>query len=379
MSEVKNQESRDKGIIKVSLIGIGANVALALLKLIIGLLSNSIAIILDAINNTADAASSTITIVGTKLAAKPADKKHPFGYGRIEYFSAMIISFIILYAGITSLVESIQKIIHPEPSDYAPVSLIFLAIGVVVKILLGKFTKKKGKEYNSSSLVNSGEDATLDSIISSSTLVAAGIFIIFGLSLEAWLGAIISLIIIKSGVEMVKETVSALLGESYDMEEAIAIKNTIKSFEGVYGAFDLVLNNYGPDSFSGSVHIEVPDTYTATQIDDLVRKVQMKVFDEHNVILNAIGIYSRNTVHPEATKMLEELTSIVEKHEHVKNIHGFYLSEELKMIRFDLVVSFDSKDRRKTFDETVDEIKAAYPDYKVYASMDADFNELVTK
>lgn len=190
------ETSREKTIIRTSIIGIIANVFLAAFKAVIGLMTNSIAIVLDAVNNISDAGSSLITIIGTKLAGREPDKKHPFGYGRIEYLSAMIISVIVLYAGITSLVESVKLIIHPKTPDYNTVSLIIVAVAVVVKILLGRYVKKTGVRVNSDSLINSGEDATLDSVISASTLVAAVIFMTFNISLEAWLGAVISLVII---------------------------------------------------------------------------------------------------------------------------------------------------------------------------------------
>ena len=190
-AEMKTESSREKTIIRTSVIGIIANVFLAGFKAVVGLMANSLAIVLDAVNNISDAGSSLITIVGTKLAGKEPDKKHPFGYGRIEYLSAMIISVIVLYAGITSFVESVRQIIPPETPDYSPVSLIIVGVAVVVKILLGRYVKSVGERVNSDSLINSGKDATLDSVISASTLAAAGIFLIFGLSLEAWLGALI--------------------------------------------------------------------------------------------------------------------------------------------------------------------------------------------
>ena len=185
--------TREKTIIRTSIIGIIANVFLAGFKAVIGLMTNSIAIVLDAVNNISDAGSSVITIIGTKLAGKAPDKKHPFGYGRIEYLSAMIISVIVLYAGVTSFVESVKQIIHPETPEYNTVSLVIVAVAVVVKIVLGRYVKSVGEKVNSSSLIDSGEDATLDSIISASTLVAAIIFMITGVSLEAWLGAVISI------------------------------------------------------------------------------------------------------------------------------------------------------------------------------------------
>lgn len=367
--------SREKTIVKTSIIGIIANVFLAGFKAVIGLLTNSIAIVLDAVNNISDAGSSLITIIGTKLAGREPDKKHPFGYGRIEYLSAMIISVIVLYAGITSFVESVKQIIHPETPEYNTVSLIIVAVAVVVKILLGRYVKAVGKQVNSDSLINSGEDATLDSVISASTLVAAGIFLIFGLSLEAWLGALISLVIIKSGIEMLKDTISQILGEKNDPELAKNIKKTVIGFPEVQGAYDLVLNNYGPDTWNGSIHIEVPDTYSADQLDLLIRNIQMAVYKQHQVILTAIGVYSVNTKDEEVIAMHKKVREIVFSHPHVKQMHGFYLIKDKKALRFDLVISFDAEDRKAVYAAAVGDVQKAFPDYTLQTTMDTDFAE----
>ena len=369
------QVSREKTIIKTSMIGIIANVFLAGFKAVIGLMTNSIAIVLDAVNNISDAGSSLITIVGTKLAGKEPDKKHPFGYGRIEYLSAMIISVIVLYAGITSFTESVKQIIHPETPDYNAVSLIIVAVAVVVKIVLGRYVKSVGERVNSDSLINSGEDATLDSIISASTLVAAGIFLIFHVSLEAWLGAIISVVIIKSGIEMLKDTISQILGERNDVELSKAIRNTVVSFPDVQGAYDLVLNNYGPDTWNGSIHIEVPDTYTANQLDLLIRNIQLEVYREHHVILTAVGVYSVNTKDEDIIEARNRVGKIVFSHPHVKQLHGFYLVKEEKTMRFDIVVSFDAADRKALYEEVVSDVQKAFPDYTLQVAMDTDFSE----
>ena len=369
------QVSREKTIIKTSIIGIIANVFLAGFKAVIGLMTNSIAIVLDAVNNISDAGSSLITIVGTRLAGKEPDRKHPFGYGRIEYLSAMIISVIVLYAGITSFTESVKQIIHPETPDYNAVSLIIVAVAVVVKIVLGRYVKSVGERVNSASLINSGEDATLDSIISASTLVAAGIFLIFHVSLEAWLGAIISVVIIKSGIEMLKDTISQILGERNDVELSKAIRNTVVSFPDVQGAYDLVLNNYGPDTWNGSIHIEVPDTYTANQLDLLIRNIQLEVYREHHVILTAVGVYSVNTKDEDIIEARNKVGKIVFSHPHVKQMHGFYLVKEEKTMRFDIVVSFDAADRKALYEEVVSDVQKAFPDYTLQVAMDTDFSE----
>ena len=368
-------QAREKQIVRTSIIGIGTNVALAGFKAAVGLLTNSIAIVLDAVNNISDAGSSLITIIGTKLAGKQPDKKHPFGHGRVEYLSALLISVIVLYAGITSLIESVKEILHPSSPEYTTVSLVIVGVAVLVKIILGRYVKGVGEKVNSDSLVNSGTDAMLDSVISASTLVAAIVYLTTRISLEAWLGAIISIVIIKSGIDMLRETISQLLGESVDAEFARAIKKTVLSFPGVSGAYDLVLNNYGPDAYNGSIHIEVPDTYTASELDELIRSITMKVYEEHQVILTAVGVYSVNTGENEAARMRDRIYEEVRAHQYVNQVHGFYVNEEKKTIRFDVVVSFDAPDRRKVWAEVCEKVQQMYPDYTLLVAMDSDFSE----
>ena len=374
INDVKfDDNQRKKVIVKTSITGIIVNIFLAGFKAVVGLISNSIAVILDAVNNLSDALSSVITIIGTKLAGKPADKKHPFGYGRIEYLSAMIISVIVLYAGITSFTESAKKIIEPKVPDYSIASLIIIFVAVFAKIILGRYFVGVGKKVNSDSLVNSGKDATMDSVISASTLVAAIIYTFFGVSLEAYLGAIISVIIIKSGLEMLKETLSEILGESADVTLIDEVKKTICSYDNVYGAYDLVLNNYGPDVFSGSVHIEVPDYYTAEQIDDLTRSIIVNVYKTHKIILNSVGVYSVNTTDEEIINIKNNVKNAVFSEKYVTEMHAFYVNKDRKTVRFDLVISFDSDDRKQTLDNAKKKAEELYPDYKFIVVMDTDF------
>lgn len=379
LSEIRqtNHEGvlREKIIVRTSMIGIVANIFLVILKTTIGLLSNSIAIVLDAVNNLSDVASSLITIVGTKLAGKEPDKKHPFGHGRIEYLSAMLIAVIILYAGITSLFESGKQIIHPETPEYNPVSLIIIGVAVVVKIVLGFYVKRVGKKVNSDSLINSGEDATLDAVISFSTLVAAGIFLFFQISLEAILGAIISVVILKSGISMLKSTISQLLGEQSDIEVAKKIQKTVMQFPNVLGVYDLVLNNYGPNRWNGSLHIEVPDTLSVADLDQLLREIAIKVIRTHQVLLTAIGVYSVNTKDKEVVAAQKKVKEIALAHKYIRQVHGFYLMKEQKRMRFDLVVSFDAENREEAFRVAVEDIKKAFPGYELQVAMDVDFME----
>ncbi|MBO4361010.1 MAG: cation transporter, partial [Eubacteriaceae bacterium] len=373
---MNTQTDRDRIIIRTSIIGILANVFLAGFKAFVGITVNSIAILMDAVNNLSDAASSVITIVGTKLAGKEADRKHPFGYGRIEYLSAMIISMLVLYAGVTAFIESVKKIISPELPDYSTASLVIVAVAVAVKIFLGRYVKGVGEKVNSDSLVNSGEDATMDSVISASTLAAATVYMLFGISLEAWLGAVIALIIVKAGLEMLRDTLSKILGERADAQLVLDIKDTIKSHPEISGAYDLILHNYGPDSYNGSVHIEVPDTMTAGELDQLTRRVYADVYGKHDVMLTGIGVYSVNTMDPESQQVKEKVQSIVTSVPHVIQMHGFFLDKEDKVLRFDIVVSFDAADRKAVYREVCDRLKEAFPDYTLHVAMDMDFSEI---
>ena len=363
--------NRDKVIIRTSIIGILANVLLAAFKAAVGIASNSIAVVLDAVNNLSDALSSIITIVGTKLAGKLPDKKHPLGYGRIEYISAMIVSGIVLYAGITSAVESVKKIIHPEKPEYSVISLVIIAVAVVVKIVLGRYVKAKGEEVNSGSLVASGSDAMFDAILSASVLACAIIFMITGISLEAFVGAVISVIIIKSGVEMMIETLNEILGVRADEETTDKIKELLTGEEEVQGAYDLIMFNYGPDKNLASVHLELPDNMSVREVDRLTRKLERKVYKETGVVLVAVGVYSYNTGDDEAARIQKDVRERVLAHDWAVQLHGFYVDVETKEMTFDVVISFDISPR-EALSALYEEMKKAYPDYKIVIAPDVD-------
>ncbi|MBQ3393421.1 MAG: cation transporter [Lachnospiraceae bacterium] len=379
MAETNNtpstgSESRDQVIIRTSVVGIVTNILLAAFKAAVGLLSHSIAVILDAVNNLSDALSSIITIVGTKLAGKLPDKEHPLGYGRIEYLSAMIVSGIVLYAGITSLVESVKKIIKPEAADYSPVSLIIIAVAIAVKLLLGRYVKSQGEKVNSGSLIASGSDATFDAILSASVLGSAIIFLLTGISLEAYVGVVISVIIIRSGIEMMKETLDEILGKRADEALTSRIKGLLCEEPEVHGAYDLIINNYGPDKNLGSVHLELPDTMTVRELDKLTRKVERRVLKETGVILTGVGVYSYNTGNDTAAKIYKEVREKVMSHEWAVQMHGFYLDEEAKEMIFDVVMSFDIRPR-EGLEILYKELREMYPDYRIEISPDVDISD----
>ena len=364
-------QKREKAIVKTSIIGIITNFFLAGFKAVIGLLSNSIAVTLDAVNNLSDALSSVVTIIGAKLGAKEPNKKHPLGYGRIEYLSSMIVAAIVLYAGLTSAVESIKKIINPEEADYGVVSLVIISVAIVVKLILGQYVKKQGKKHNSGALVASGSDALFDAILSSSVLASAIIYLIFDVSLEAFVGVVISGFIIKAGIEMMVETVNDILGKRSDREEVNHIKSIINESSEVRGVYDLILFNYGPNKNYGSVHIELPDTMTVDEVDKLTRHIQARVYLETGVILTGVGVYSYNTSDELVGTIRNNIQKTVLEHDWALQLHGFYADTEKKTIRFDVVVSFDI-DRSEPVEILTKEATALYPDYTVSVVTDID-------
>ena len=362
---------REKTIVRTSVIGIVTNLLLVGFKAFVGLMSNSIAIILDAVNNLSDALSSVVTIIGAKLGAKQPDKKHPLGYGRIEYLSSMIVAALVLYAGITSLVESIKKIFHPEAADYGTVTLVIISVAIVVKLLLGLYVKKQGKKVNSGALAASGSDAMFDAILSASVLASAIVYLVWGVSLEAYVGVIIAGFIIKAGIEMMIETLNDIIGKREDAEITKELKQIICEEEAVLGAYDVTLFNYGPNKNYGSVHVELPDTLTVDEVDRITRRIQTNVFHKTGVILTGIGVYSYNTSNDEAAQMRNRIQQTVLSHEWALQMHGFYADTEQKTLRFDVVMSFDV-DRKEALETLYQEIRGLYPDYKILIVPDVD-------
>ena len=365
---------RNKKIVRVSIYGIIVNIILVIFKAVVGLIANSIAIVLDAINNLTDAMSSVITIIGTKLANKAPDKKHPFGYGRIEYFSSIIIAFIILFAGGTSLKESIEKIINPAETNYSIISLVIVIIAVIVKFVFGRYVKKSGEKLNSQSLVASGTDAFMDSILSFSTFIAAIIALIWKINLEGYLGALISLIIIKSSIDILKETVNSLMGERVDKEFSDKIKEKISSFKEVEGVYDIVLHNYGPQNIIASAHIQVDDDMNAKQIHRLTRLIQSSIYAEFGIIIT-IGIYASNTSNKEFADVKASLDEIVEKYEEILQLHGYYVDEENNTVMFDLIIDFKAENPEEIKQKVIKEIRNKYPKYKYFVILDNDYSD----
>ena len=375
MKEQKSSENqRQRTIVRTSLVGILVNVLLAAMKAAVGLLANSIAVVLDAVNNLSDALSSVITIVGAKLSARRPDKKHPLGYGRIEYLSAMLVAALVLYAGLTALVESVKKIIHPEQAEYTLLSLLLIAAAVIAKLLLGRYVMGQGKKVDSDALVASGSDARFDAILSGSVLLCAILYMTTGLSLEAYVGVIIAVFILKSGLEMMTGTLDDLLGARTDTELTRRIKSLACQEEGVLGAYDLLVNNYGPGRNYATVHIEVADSTTAAQIDRMTRQIQKRVYQETGVIVTGVGVYSHNTGSDGDAALRKRVTETVLAHEGVLQVHGFFVDAAARELRFDVVFSFEA-DVPGLMEQITREVQAIVPDYALTIAPDLDLTD----
>lgn len=371
-----NSAARNRGITLASIKGIIGNVVLVIFKMIVGLASNSIAIILDAVNNLTDVLSSVLTIVGTKLAAKGADKEHPFGHGRIEYMTTMAIAFIILGAGIGSLKESVEKIIHPEVSTFDIPGLVIIAVAIVVKVVMGRYIKAQGEKYKSDALVASGIDALFDAVITFATLVSAGLVFFFNFDIQGYVGAVISVLILKAAYDILREMYNHLLGIRADDNLIRNIKETIAQHPNVGGVYDLVLNSYGPGETIGSVHISVPDSMTMAEVHPLTKGIAVHLYKKFGINMT-VGVYAENKPSVEVLEIRKALDQVISLYTHVVQVHAFYVQEEKKVIYYDIIFDFDEEDPHSTLEKIKAEMQKRYPDYTQFAIVDTDRKSVV--
>ena len=366
--------NRSKQIIRTSVVGIVSNVLLAAFKALVGLLAHSVAIVLDAVNNLSDALSSVITIIGTKLSVKPADRNHPFGYGRVEYFTAIIIAVIVLTTGITSLIESVKKIINPTQPKYTTVTLVVIIVAIVAKLALGWYVRRQGKKLESDALIASGSDALFDAIITLATLVSAGIMLLWNVSIDGYLGALISLLIIKAGIEMLASPINQLLGARASQEMVREIKSEIASMEGVQGVFDIILHSYGPNLSIGSLHIGVPDTMTAHQIHGLTRHISEVMMERHGIVMT-VGVYANPTGDNKPAELQRTVVQALMRQEHVVQVHAFYVYDDGNRVSVDVVPDMTVTDDQAFTQDLQAQLKQILPDLQFSIVIDHNYSD----
>ena len=367
-------QDRNKVIIRTSVFGILTNLLLVAVKAFVGIVAMSVSIIMDAVNNLSDALSSTITIIGTKISQKKPDAKHPYGHGRVEYVTSFIISAIILVAGVLAIYESILTIINGNKPDFNVVSIILISVAVLVKVGLDIYFRHMGKKVKSQALKGSGVDALFDALLSLGTLVSIIVYLTTGVVIEGYIGIVIGLFMLKSGIDILRESLSSLIGERLDKDTAENIKKVVCSFPEVKGAYDLIVNNYGPDKGIGSIHIEVDDTMTAKEIHPLTRKISTEIYEKFGLIMT-VGIYATNTSDEEIVKIRNYVQKEVLSYENIKQIHGFYVDQERKIISFDVIVDFKDKDSAKLINDIKEKLQQEYPDYQFIIIEDKDFSD----
>ena len=373
----KNTDKRETTIIRTSIIGIIGNIFLVGFKAAIGFIAGSISIVVDALNNLTDALSSIITIVGTKISNKKPDKKHPFGHGRVEYITSTLVAFLILFAGGLAIYESIKSIIDYFQNKTLPQftvwSLVIIGVAILVKVGIGVFYKIQGKKVNSSALKASGTDALWDAALSTGTLIGAIFAYTLGWYVEGYLGILIGLFIIKSGIGILRESFSLIIGERYDKEEINKIRQDICAIDGVQGAYDLIINNYGPNKNIGSVHIGVANNLTAKEVQIIERNITAMMYMKYNTIMT-VGIYA-DFVETEISKSIHKyLLEVNSKYEHILQLHGFFVDEEKKLCNFDLVISFDEQEPEQVVENVKKAMEEKFPEYTFIVTLDNDFS-----
>lgn len=365
----ENMNRNDK-IIKVSIYGIAVNVLLVIFKGIVGFLSNSISVILDAINNLTDVLSSVITIIGTKLASRKPDKRHPYGYGRVEYFSAIIVAIIVLFAGFASLKESLSKIINGGEASYSIISLSILCVAIFVKYFFGSYVKNEGKKLDSNSLIASGIDAISDSFISLSTFLGAVISFLWHISLEGYIGFIISIMILKTAINILKDTIDEMIGIRASKELTTKLRKRINKYENVLGVYDLTLHNYGPNNIIGTVHVEVPESMLAIDIHKLTRTITVDIYNELGIVLT-VGIYSSNN--SKYDDMKKDILNIIKSYKSILQLHAFYVEDNT--VSFDLVFDFEETNMEEVKKEIETLLKEKYKGYNFIIIIDKDYSD----
>lgn len=353
--------SREGAVVTVSALNILVNLISAAVKVVIGMAVSSIAIVSEGVNNATDSATSLITIVGTKLSAKHPTEKHPFGFGRIEYLTSLLIAVLILFTGAELMESSIKLIFDPQEMSISYVTMAIIAVSAILKLLLGTFTIKEGKRVDSSSLAALGTECRSDSVVSVITLVTALVFLVFRVNLDAYAGIIMALIVLKAGLEVLRQTLSDLLGQSGEKELAQELYRIIRAEPLVLNAADMMLHNYGPDAYSGSVNVEIDHSKTVGEVYAALHELQLRIMHEKHITM-VFGIYAVDKDHQEIRQLREQVAAFVREQEHVTSYHALYIHPNGRDIYVDLVVDYDLADWDELRREFTDYMAARYPE-----------------
>lgn len=353
---VKDYENVEKMSVRTaygvlaSVVGIFCNVILFIAKFLIGSMSHSVSIIADGFNNLSDAGASIISFAGIKMASKPADEEHPFGHGRMEYVTALVVAFLVIDIGLSFLKDSIGKIRNPEEIQFHVISVVVLLLSIVVKLWLGFFNKKLGKKINSQVMMASAADAMGDALATSATILSILIFHFLHLNIDSFVGIGVSLVVMKAGVGIAKDTLEPLLGEAVPKEICDQITNFVESYDGICGTHDLIVHNYGPGRSMASVHAEVPTNVDIEISHEIIDQIERDAVKKMGIFLVIhMDPIELNNEQLEAAK--EKVQQTVKEIDEALSIHDFRMVDGKNQINliFDLVVpvSYDKEKKKE--------------------------------
>lgn len=357
----ENAAMREKCGAFAGFIGIICNVLLFAAKLLAGLLSGSVAVMADAFNNLSDAGSSVVTLLGLKLASKPADEEHPFGHGRFEYFASLIIAMIIIGVGVSFLKTSIERIISPTPTEFSITTVVILVCSIAVKLWLGFFYKAAGKLCNSSAVLASGQDSINDVLVTSVTLISLIVSLFVDFSIDGWIGIAVSLFVIWSGVQVAHETIDTLLGGPADPELVQKLRDLMMDGDGVFGVHDMVIHNYGPGRIMASAHVEVPSDANILEAHDMIDLLEKRALTEYRIPL-VIHLDPIDVTSPRTTELRSFIESVAKELDPQMDIHDFRMvtGRTHTNLIFDLTVPYNIKMTNSQLKKHIDQkIKTA--------------------
>lgn len=375
---IKDPKVRNKYGTLGGIVGIIINFILFLIKFFVGMLVGSIAISADAFNNLSDAASSVITIIGFKMANKPPDAEHPFGHGRIEYLSALIVAFLVMLVGVQFVKSSIERILNPTTINFEIIPFILLLVSIGFKFWLSSFNKFVGNKINSSALKAAATDA-LGDVFTSSTVVLSFLLAKFTtFPLDGYIGVLVALAILYAGFSLVKETLNPLLGEAPDPEMVNEICEKVLSYPLISGVHDLIIHNYGPGRIIASLHAEIPADKDIMEIHNVIDMAEREVSRDLNIHL-VIHMDPICVITDEIKETWDYVEKVLRKYPEVRSMHDFRIvgDGDTKNLIFDIVISPSMSGKKKEKERMLNNIKDAihseHPQYNCVITVDYDF------
>lgn len=362
---ISHKNRRNRTIIQYSLAGIGMNLFLSIFKLAAGYLAHAHAIMLDGINSLSDMISALISVLATTVVGKKGSKAHPLGYGRLEYLGSLVITLIIIYIGLTTLKETIVSLLNPhDPPSYTTFSVFIMTVSLICKLSYGILMNFKGRKLNSSAMIMTSMDSLGDALISLSILAGIVILKLTGIDIEHYLCIAISLFILRTGVCMIRECVTKILGTRPDPEVRKKILTMAANMPEVLNVSNLIIHNYGEELCVASMDIEVDENLTAAKISQLSRRIIRKA-DDLGVMLTSVGISGTNTSDPDTIKAWDKIIRIASTHKGIRRVQSFSIDMDEHALSFYAVPDYSFKQRDADFEEFLSEIQTAFPDMRV--------------